>query len=419
MKTNANSGMVIVSVLVLLALCGSVSAVDGNDLVSHWKFDEGSGTTAYDSAGSNDGTVYGATWTTGHIEGALSFDGADDYVDVGDPIDESLDFGAANSFSISAWIKSNKDYSPIVHKRRCTGPGGVHYEGYDFTWSSEKLYFAIEDTSSGYTQIFGNTIVSDDQWHHVAAVRDTAEDKLYLYADGSPDATPLTDNTTATLATSTSFHIGHRDLTAPPGYVYYEGTMDDVRIYNIALSAEEIWQLYQEGLPSLVAIDIKPQSCPNPLNLKSRGVLPVAVLGSEYFDVNNIDVASIRLADIAPIRSSFEDVATPVADGNECECTAEGPDGYTDLTLKFKTQEIVEKLINAPGKLLGGQTLSLTLTGALSDGTLIEGTDCVLLVGNVPRAIAAKRADINGDGVVDFRDLTIVSNYWLESSEIE
>jgi hypothetical protein len=195
--------------------------------------------------------------------------------------------------------------------------------------------------------------------------------------------------------------------------------MDDVRIYDRALSEEEIWQLYQWELPGLVATDIKPQSCPNPLNLKSRGVLPVAVLGSEDFDVYNIDVASIRLADVAPIRSSFDDVATPVTDGNECECNTEGPDGYTDLTLKFKTQEIVEKLINTSNELVDRQTLSLTLTGALSDDTLIEGTDCVLLVGNVLRAIAAKRADINGDGVVDFRDLTIVSKYWLEFSEIE
>ena len=110
--------------------------------------------------------------------------------------------------------------------------------------------------------------------------------------------------------------------------------------------------------PTPVDIDIKLGSCPNPLNLASRGVLPVAILGSQDFDVSTVDAPSIRLDDVPAIRSSFEDVATPVADGNECECTAEDPDGYTDLTLKFKTQEIVEKLINAPNELFGGQTLS-------------------------------------------------------------
>ncbi|MHC4365745.1 MAG: Kelch repeat-containing protein, partial [Planctomycetota bacterium] len=75
-----------------------------------------------------------------------------------------------------------------------------------------------------------------------------------------------------------------------------------------------------------VTLDIKPGSCPNPLNLNSKGVLPVAILGSADFDVNQIDIASIRLADVAPIRSSYEDVATPVSDGNECDCNTAGSD---------------------------------------------------------------------------------------------
>ena len=121
-----------------------------------------------------------------------------------------------------------------------------------------------------------------------------------------------------------------------------------------------------------VLIDIKPGSCPNPLNVESKGVLPVAILGSADFDVHDIDVASIRLADVAPIRSSLEDVATPV-DGDECECTTEAGDGIDDLTLKFKTQEIISAL----GEVVNGETLVLTLTGELLDGTPIEGADCI------------------------------------------
>ena len=122
----------------------------------------------------------------------------------------------------------------------------------------------------------------------------------------------------------------------------------------------------------VIDVDIKPQSCPNPLNVESKGVLPVAILGSADFDVHDIDVASIRLADVAPIRSSLEDVATPV-DGEECECTEEGLDGYTDLTLNFETEEIADAL----GEVVNGEVLLLTLTGDLSDGTPIEGEDCI------------------------------------------
>jgi len=163
-----------------------------------------------------------------------------------------------------------------------------------------------------------------------------------------------------------------------------------------------------------VAVDIKPGSCPNPLNLASRGVLPVAILGSDDLDVNTIDVASIRLAGVAPVRSSYEDVAAPVSDGNECDCTVAGPDGHTDLTLKFKTQQIVEQIVNLLGELVDGELLVLNLAGALSDGTPIEGTDCIVLVGKVPRLLAARSSDINTDGIVDILDFSKMAKYWLE-----
>ncbi len=126
-----------------------------------------------------------------------------------------------------------------------------------------------------------------------------------------------------------------------------------------------------------ISIDIKPGSCPNPLNTKSKGVLPVAILGTDAFDVADIDVASIRLQGVAPIRSSIEDVSTPVSDDlDDCDCTTDGPDGFDDLTLKFWTQEIVAAL----GPVNDGDEIVLTLTGSLLDGTPIEGQDCVLIL---------------------------------------
>jgi hypothetical protein len=123
-----------------------------------------------------------------------------------------------------------------------------------------------------------------------------------------------------------------------------------------------------------VPVDIKPTSCPNPLNVWSKGVLPVAVLGSENFDVDMINADTIRLAGVPSIRSSYEDVAAPVDRGEcECECSTEGPDGYLDLTFKFRTQDIVGAL----GDVVNGETLMVALTGELSDGTPIEGADCI------------------------------------------
>ncbi|MFQ6008933.1 MAG: T9SS type A sorting domain-containing protein, partial [Candidatus Zixiibacteriota bacterium] len=81
---------------------------------------------------------------------------------------------------------------------------------------------------------------------------------------------------------------------------------------------------------------------------------------------------------LVPIRSSFEDVATPVGDTTECACTAGGPDGFVDLTLKFDRAAIIAAL----GEVHDGDVIPLTIIGELNDGTAIEGTDCVVIIGD-------------------------------------
>jgi hypothetical protein len=126
-----------------------------------------------------------------------------------------------------------------------------------------------------------------------------------------------------------------------------------------------------------VALDIKPGSCPNPLNTMSKGVLPVAILGTGDLDVTEIDPSSVRLEGVESLRSNIEDVATPFVDGDECGCTEEGPDGFDDLTLKFKTQEVVATLGNPAPE----DEITLVITGNLLDGTPFTGYDCVKIVG--------------------------------------
>jgi len=126
--------------------------------------------------------------------------------------------------------------------------------------------------------------------------------------------------------------------------------------------------------PVEVALDIKPGSCPNPINGVSLGLLPAALLGTAGFDVNDVDVSSLRLAGVPPIRSDYADVAAPFA-GQLCGCSNAGADGFLDLALKFDTQEIFDALGPSPS----GERV-LTLTGTLLDGTPIEGQDCVVIV---------------------------------------
>ncbi|UCG52576.1 MAG: T9SS type A sorting domain-containing protein [Candidatus Latescibacterota bacterium] len=141
-----------------------------------------------------------------------------------------------------------------------------------------------------------------------------------------------------------------------------------------------------------VDLDIKPLSCPNPFNShlfqwaqdgskpRKGGVLPVAILGSETFDVGEIDLSSIRLEGIAPLDQGggpkIRDVAAGLVDPVGCECTEDGPDGYPDVMMKFRSQDIAG--------VLGAGTMGvveLTATGTYLDGIPFEATDCIKVVG--------------------------------------
>lgn len=134
-----------------------------------------------------------------------------------------------------------------------------------------------------------------------------------------------------------------------------------------------------------VYVDVKPCSWPNPIQLKGKGVLPVAICGTEDFDVTTIDPETIQITmdglevGVSPLRWSYEDAATPYLGepgGGHALCG----DGYLDLTLKFNMQEVIETLeLDA----YAGDTIPLIITGNLFDefdGTPIQGQDFVWIL---------------------------------------
>jgi hypothetical protein len=132
-----------------------------------------------------------------------------------------------------------------------------------------------------------------------------------------------------------------------------------------------------------VPVDIHPTSCLNPFNVGQGGVTPVAILGTADFDVTQVDPGSVVLEGIAPLRWAYEDVATPfepfIGKIDPYDCTTDGPDGFMDLTLKYKTQELVEAI----GEVADGDVLVLSLTGALLEefgGIPIIGEDVIVIL---------------------------------------
>ena len=125
----------------------------------------------------------------------------------------------------------------------------------------------------------------------------------------------------------------------------------------------------------LVSFDIRPEACTNRLNVRAGGMLPAAILGSPSFDVQQVDLASLRLlGSVVPVRGGYQDVGRPAAAGGQCACS--GPlDGTGDLVLKFRTQDVVALL----GPVANGDVRELALTGRLNDGRPLAASDCIVL----------------------------------------
>jgi DNA-binding beta-propeller fold protein YncE len=132
-------------------------------------------------------------------------------------------------------------------------------------------------------------------------------------------------------------------------------------------------------------IDIRPWSCRNPLNMRSRGVLPVAILGGDGFCVETIDVSTITLGlegskgGVKPIWSKDLDVSGPLK-GETCEWSELGPDGCKDKLLLFKTREVADAISGALGEVNHREVVVLTITGSLDDGTPFYGEDSVTII---------------------------------------
>jgi hypothetical protein len=205
----------------------------------------GVGTIAYDSKGDNDGNlVNGPVWTTGKIGGGLSFDGSNDYVEF--PYDDSIGPGY---ITMSAWVR------PDIISRGMMLIGKSKYSD----CSSEQYAFAIDTggipmssikrnsscaIGQGWKQVLSSSAVAAGQWYLVTSTWDGSVFKIYVNGElkGTNSSVPagLIDYCPGG---TLRFGIWWSQDPGP-----FQGVMDDVRIYNRALSAAEIWQLYQSGL---------------------------------------------------------------------------------------------------------------------------------------------------------------------------
>jgi hypothetical protein len=217
---------------------GDLWSFNTGRLVAWWKLDDGSGNSAADSSGNNrNGTLAGdVRWVDGITGGALAFDGDGDYVDMG----KDTSFDITNQITVSAWIKVtefDKDWQTIVAK-------GDRSWRLQRNWNKNTLEFACSGLvvpGSDWGPIYGNIDVNDGHWHHVAGIYD--QEKIYLYIDGSLDASATAPGKIR--VNEEPVYIGENSQMTNR---FWNGMIDDVRIYNYALSAEEISEITQNVL---------------------------------------------------------------------------------------------------------------------------------------------------------------------------
>jgi len=218
----------------------SSSSVPTSGLVGEWKFDGNTLDTSTDKNSSS-----GAVFTSGKINQALSFDGADDAILV--PNSSTLNFGNTGSFTASTWIKStqsgtgNPGFGLIIDHRR--NNDGI-YAGYSIEDNSGTIYGRIRDSAAHDVATVSATNVNDGMYHNIVFVVDRSTQTERLYVDNMLQSVQSIASV-GNINTAFDLYLGG---TASPNTPvnFFNGTIDQTRIYNRVLSPQEIQQLYTE-----------------------------------------------------------------------------------------------------------------------------------------------------------------------------
>ena len=293
------------SLLAVVTFVPSEPAQSATGLVAGYAFNEGSGTTAANAAGSGlVGTLTnGATWGAGRNAGAVLLDGADDYVELGNPA--ALQF--TGSMTVSAWVNSAAfpvDDAAIVSKRSAVG--------YQLDTTIDRgprtVGFKLTNSSGGSMIRYGATTLQANAWYHVTGVYNAATSELHVYVNGQLDDATLVGTVTSTQRNSTAnVNIGRR----PTGNGFnFNGRLDDVRIYGRALTLAEIQADMNTPVAGAAGSDTQAPSVSvtSPAsNAQVHDIVNVTATASD-----NVGVAGVQfLVDGANV--GVEDATTPYA----------------------------------------------------------------------------------------------------------
>ena len=231
-------------------------AAPAGSLIGYWPLDA----DATDSAGSNDGSLVGGSSivTGGKFAGALDLDGTNGQVDFGDPAGGDLDFGTANSFTLSAWIKPDvvSGLSRIFSKGHWAWNNG----GYAVWLYDGQIEAGLTgvDQSSSVAVLTSSAVIDANIWSHVVITFDQTAKTISIIVNGEAQSLTKFGGTCGTVSSTELDYSACTQVTASSAHdfrlgshhnngEYYDGLIDDVRIYGSALSEEEVAALYKSN----------------------------------------------------------------------------------------------------------------------------------------------------------------------------
>jgi len=238
------------------AFSHSVDSALVSSKISEWNFNNLSGTVDQDISsvanfvtdtwGSNNGTAVGTPDLkdgTNCITGkCLNFNGSTDYINCGN---STFLQQITNVVTISAWVKTSKTSETIIDKYGSGSYGPL------FSIVGGELYFITYEPSSGLSMTGQTTgiTVNDNNWHNVSVVANCPAQILTFYKDGIKYE--LTGRNNIIWGTGGNLYVGYRNKAGSEAY--FDGLMDDVRIYNSVIPTSQIQQNYFAGLNKLFA----------------------------------------------------------------------------------------------------------------------------------------------------------------------
>jgi len=282
-------------------LSGTGTTVSGSGLVGYWQFNEGSGTLAADSSGNgNTGTLLnGAGWAPGISGTAVSLDGVNDTVNVGN----GPSLSPSSAITLAAWINS-RDPSPAAPTQTIvTKEDDIDIQYFLRLQQGGTIRFLIH-TGGAFTSLNVSASLTANTWYHVAGVYDGAQMRVYL--NGVQTGSPLS-------ATGTLVNIGVPVTigATSSSILSFNGLIDEARIYSRALSTSEI-----QVLAAAPAVGLSPLPV-------AFGNQPVGTASTpRQVTLTNTGSATLNITSIAVTGSNAGDFALSASGTTPCSFSA-------------------------------------------------------------------------------------------------